>query len=186
MLNKLKLAIIISLFSISLFAQDAFNKGVYTLSGEATYMNSSQTYDWTGSDQTVENTNISFTPSFGYFIINDLELRGNLTFLYNEFSIDNGSINTFLRRYSIGAGIKYYFRMSKISPFISADYSYSNVTTGNADGNRFTFAGGANYFLSRSVALEPFVQYSTESSINYIKEDNRTTFGIRIAYFIFD
>ncbi|MCF6268350.1 MAG: porin family protein [Melioribacteraceae bacterium] len=183
MLSKFQLFIIVLFISISLSAQDALNKGVYTLSGSATYSSTNSTYTWTGNDDNVKTTTISITPSFGYFIIDNLQLRSNISFFYKELSLNN-TYNNIDRNYTIGVGVKYYFRMNNLSPFISADYGYSNATTGSNDANSFIFAGGLNFFISNSVALEPFVQYSTRNSISYLKNQTETSIGIRIVYFI--
>ena len=52
--------------------------------------------------------------------------------------------------------------------------------------NTFSLAFGINYFLSKSVALEPYLEYKKS---NYIVADQKMSsvgIGIRINYFIVD
>lgn len=207
MLRKTQLIISIFLVYTSLFAQDALNNGVYTLSGAVTYSKSNSSISFADSfsdiDSESEYLRIGVSPSIGYFIIDNLLLKSNFNFLYSENSTNymsvpgNTSSTNIMRSYTIGIGLKYYFRLNGFNPFIGADYGYSNETTGDNDGNTYTFAVGLNYFISKSVALEPFVQYLTSSSISSMKlfgdgtprityENSEISFGIRVAYFVVD
>ena len=207
MLWKISLIVSISLVSISLFGQDALNKGVYTLSGAVTYSKSNSSMSFADSfsdiDSESEYLKIGVSPSIGYFIIDNLLIKSNLSFLYSENNtnymspIGNISATSIMRNYTFGIGFKYYFRMNGFNPFFGADYGYSNETTGDNDGNTYTFAVGLNYFISKSVALEPFIQYLTSSSISSSElfgkgtprityENSEISFGIRISYFVVD
>lgn len=210
MLSKTHLISFILLFSISLFGQEALNKGVFTLSGSMTYTSSSSTTNFLNIENKTDNLTIGISPSFGYFIIDNLLIKSNLFFHYNEQTSYYNSFTPSLidlsedisrtnisRDYTIGIGLKYYFRLSGFNPFISADYGYSNAITGNNDANTYTFSVGLNYFISKSVALEPFVHYSKRTKMSSVQllsnsssqttnKNSNTSFGIRIVFFVVD
>ena len=167
-------------FNSNLFAQEALKKGVYSLSGSITFTNS------TNESEYGETKNLSFfmVPALTYFLVDNLSTGINLSYVYSELSIRN---NKFINRsISFGPVMRYYFTNEKIIPFLEASYRYSNSLIGNEDMNSFSFAGGINYFLSKSVAIEPYIEYT---KTNYIVADQKISgfsLGMRINYFILD
>lgn len=177
--------IIVLLSSIS-FPQIALKQGVYSLSGGGDY-------SYTKNTMPEASTKIySFTvaPTFSYFVIDYLLIGGKFSFNYNENQTDfssrfnNISIKTIRRQFGIGPIIRYYFTGFNIIPFAEIGYSYSNEISSDQDGNTFLFSAGLNYFLSNSVALEPFLAYSIGSFNNPEQDINTFSIGIRINYFI--
>ena len=176
--------VIICLFASTMFAQEALKKGIYSLGGSVTFAGSTNELEL----EKIKSTDILILPSITYFIIDNLSLALDLGFGYNEISLETDHVNQthISRDMVIGPVIRYYFSSSRLIPFIEAGYRYSNSLSGNNDMNTYSLAGGINYFLSKSVALEPYVEYS---KTNYIVGDqniSRISGGIRVSYFIVD
>lgn len=194
--SKIIFVLILSISSISsLFSQIAINHGNYTLSGSVSYSYSKLTMNSELSDYTLKVDNFSFSPAFGYFILDNLLVGGNVSFNYNEsnshstyrnifgnpITIENKSIR---RHFAIGPDIRYYFTSFSFFPFLEFSYNYSKELASDQYGHLFNFTGGIDYFISKSVALEPFVGYSIVTYKNPDEDLNTFSFGIRVNYFI--
>lgn len=184
--NKVLFAVI--LFSISssfLFAQDALKKGVYNLGGSISYSHSENSQDQSGLP-TSSVTSILLSPYFGYFFIDNLSIGASLSFVYyeSELEFQNYNSKSFFRQFELGPSIRYYFDGEKVIPFLGASGSYSKSVDSEQDGNVFTFFGGINYFISKSVALEPFLSYSINSLNNPDQTVKTFSVGIRVNYFV--
>jgi hypothetical protein len=181
--------------NIVLLAQNALKEGDYSLSGSISYSHSKNTFNNELSDYESKVDNFSFSPDFGFFIINNLLVGGNISFQYDEFN-DKSTYRNFLgnpitieaknirRQLSLGPTIRYYFSGFNIFPFIEAAYNYSSVLNSDQYGHIFNFTGGINYFISTSVALEPFIGYSLSTYKNPDQDINTFSLGIRVNYFI--
>ncbi len=171
-------------FNSNVFSQEALKKGIYSLSGSITFSNS------TNESKYGETNNLSFfmTPALTYFFVDNLSAGLSLSYGYSELTFkENTREYKFINRpFSIGPVIRYYFSSEKFIPFIEAGFRYSNSPTGNEDMNSFSFAGGINYFISKSVALEPYIEYSKTNYIVADQKISRVSAGIRINYFIVD
>lgn len=183
-ISKVLFAVI--LFSVSssfLFAQDALKKGVYNLGGSISYSNSKDTSPGT----TVKQFSFSIAPELNYFVIDNLLVGGNITFQYFEYEFSSGNYiyNKDVEHiYGIGPSIRYYFAGSDIIPFIGASASYLTINNSDFEAKSFTATAGINYFLSNSVALEPFLSYTTRSISSQDETTNTFSIGVRINYFI--
>ncbi|MFA5805968.1 MAG: outer membrane beta-barrel protein [Melioribacteraceae bacterium] len=171
-------------FNSNLFAQEALKKGIYSLSGSITFTNSTNESKY---DET-KSLDIFVSPALTYFFIDNLSAGLSLSYGYYELTFkDKLREVTYIQRpFSIGALVRYYISSTKFIPFVEAGYRYSNSINGNEDMNTLSFAGGINYFLSKSVALEPYLEYK---KTNYIVADQKisgVSVGMRINYFIVD
>ena len=173
--------VILILFSSNAFSQDAIKKGVYNLSGSISYSNSKNT-DPNGSSN---QFSFSLSPGISYFIIDNLLIGGYISYFYNEdkYSTYSFSSKSIHRQYGIGPGVRYYFPNTNFTPFVGVSASYTKVVNSSLEGNSFSFVTGINYFLVKSVAIEPYIEYSITS---YQKDnDNKTfRFGIRMNHYI--
>ncbi|MFZ2323497.1 MAG: autotransporter outer membrane beta-barrel domain-containing protein [Ignavibacteriaceae bacterium] len=178
-----------------IFSQTALNKANYSLSGSISYSYSKNTENNELSDYESKIDNFSFSPNFGLFIINNLLVGGNISFRYNEFNNKSTYRNflgnpitleakNILRQLSFGPTIRYYFSGFKIFPFVEVAYNYSSVLASDQYGHIFNFTGGINYFISTSVALEPFIGYSLSTYKNPDEDVNAFSVGIRVNYFV--
>lgn len=183
------------LFNSVLFSQSAIKKGNYTLSGSVSYSYSKLTMNSELSDYTLKVDNFSFSPVFGIFIADNLLVGGNISFNYNESNSQSTYRNIFgnpialenknIRRYiALGPNIRYYFSSISFFPFIEIAYNYSDELASDQYGHIFNFTGGIDYFLSTSVALEPFIGYSLGTYKNPDQDLNTFSIGIRVNYFI--
>lgn len=185
------------LFNSVLFSQSAIKKGNYTLSGSVSYSYSKNTMNSEFSDYTLKTDNFSFSPAFGFFILDNLLVGGNISFNYNELNSKSIYRSTFgnpitlenksIRRHlALGPNIRYYFNRLSFFPFIEIAYNFSDELASDQYGHIFSFTGGINYFISNSVALEPFLAYSIGSFNNPEQEINTFSIGIGINYFVVD
>ncbi len=188
--------LLLSIISTSLlFPQTALNKGNYSLSGSISYSHlKSSTENYTSSYE-LKNDVFSFSPAFGFFIIDNLLIGGNISFLYNEsiskmttssgfrepLLLENKNIQ---RNLNLGPTIRYYFASVSFLPFIEVDYNYSKTFGSDRYGHVFDFSAGINYFISKSVALEPYLSYSIGKFKNPDMDTNSFFLGIRVNYFI--
>ena len=180
--NCLSLLFLLLVITSNLYSQDALKKGSYSLSGAVTY--SSGTYDSDWGETDIQN--FEFSPAFSYFFIDNISFGLRISYLYSEFKdkISGQEFKHIVRPYSIGPVMRYYFASNKFIPFIEVSYSYSNSSTGNEDGNSYSFSGGINYFMSKSVALEPYVEYTKRTFLQGNQKNSNVAVGLRINYLI--
>ena len=176
------------LFNSFMFSQPALKKGVYYLGGSIEFTTSKNTMNESfGFTSTVKETYLLFQPSFSYFIIDNLSIGTSVLYFYEETEISYQSSNnqkSIYRQLGIGPSIRYYFGGNNIVPFVGVGDSYSKSIDSEQENNMFTITGGIDYFLSKSIGLEPFLSYSI---IHYTKPDqsiNNFSIGLRINYFI--
>ena len=197
-IHKVFFLVIFSLFYNSLlFPQDALKKGIYNLSGSISYSYSKSTSSsnepyYNSGIANIKETYISMTPSFSYFIMNNLSIGGSISYYYaeTEYSLSNTTNPSLVfpksisRNFGIGPSIRYYFSGNIIVPFLGISDFYSKNINSKQEGNIFTAVGGINYFLSNSVALEPFLSYSLSTYNKPNQNTNTFSIGFRINYFI--
>ena len=186
-MNKRSILTIFILFVLiasNVFSQEALKKGSYSLSGSISFSSG------TNSARSNETDYLNFliTPGLTYFFIDYLSAGINLSYGYYENTWKSGTqeFKNIYRSVSIGPVIRYYFSSETFIPFLETSYRYSNSLSGNQDMNSYSLAGGINYFLSKSVALEPYAAYV---KTNYIEDDQKISsisVGLRINYFIVD
>lgn len=170
--------------NISVPAQDALKKGVYSLSGGISFLSSTNNSDWGKS----ESLDILISPTINYFLVDNLSAGVSLSLGYYEmtFKDNNRDYKNINRPISLGAHLRYYFSNEKFIPFIEGGYNYGNSLSGNKDINLFTLACGVNYFLTKSAALEPYLEYRKMSYIQSNQKVSGIAFGVRVSYFIVD
>ncbi|MHB8339222.1 MAG: hypothetical protein ACYDEE_17540 [Ignavibacteriaceae bacterium] len=197
-IHKVFFLVIFSLFYNSLlFPQDALKKGIYNLSGSISYSYSKSTSSsnepyYNSGIANIKETYISMTPSFSYFIMNNLSIGGSISYYYAETEISLSNTTnpssvfpkSISRNFGIGPSIRYYFSGNIIVPFLGISDFYSKNINSKQEGNIFTAVGGINYFLSNSVALEPFLSYSLSTYNKPNENTNTFSIGFRINYFI--
>lgn len=106
------------------------------------------------------STYIGFSPQFGYFIITNLAIGGNLSLTYQK----NGDAKN--TDFGIGPFVRWYFTQAKVRPllhgslnFLSSNSKgpgYSNTNTGI----NFFLGGGAAIFINENVSIEGLLGYS--------------------------
>lgn len=179
------LIIVVLLVCVSLqqYAQNQIKKGVYTLSGSI-YGNYSKGEYGSTTDETY---NINVNPSYGYFITDNILISGFVAFSYYEdkYTSSSGRTSSFIMRsLAIGPSARYYFNSSSIIPFVGVNTSYAKYLGEDGYGIKFGAEGGINFFLSNSVALEPFLEYSIMKYYKPEETNREIKVGIRVNYYI--
>ncbi len=195
-MKHIKLAIAIILVTVSvtaLRAQDALNKGVYSIAGSVRYSSVTQRSDFGSFTQ---NTGV-ISPQFTYFVLNHLAagVMVNYNYFYgSEPDGNEGNVNERTSYITLGAAVRYYFYVKPVVPFFEASFNYGiyNLQFYTSENSyNIGLKGGFEIFLSGSVSLEPSV------SFNYIKYNQKfydlkfsqytrnIAAGIGINYFIF-
>lgn len=180
-----------------LHAQDALKKGVYSIAGTVQYSSSSENYDIYNTI-TINKANVS--PQFTYFVIDHLSLGAavNYNYYFNEgsFFSNSGEHNIKNTSLTLGPAVRYYFHSKKIIPFLEALFQYG-IYGLEDDYPKHTFSyglkGGIEIFLSRSVALEPSIEYSRVhysqdspySGFSISADSDNFEIGIGVSYYIF-
>ena len=190
--------ILITLLAVVLFTPvfAQIPKGTSTIGGNISLQRSTTQYTYDGSSsldgfKTEYKTNIlALTPSYGYFIVNNLSLGVNVnTFLSRATSkpyADVRDLHSDSRTIGVGPMVRYYLPLdSKLYLFGTASYSWlwSHSKYENYDNTRITTsrssvrytmwdAGlGLSYFVSPTTAVEAGATYS---QLRYKNDDTYT------------
>lgn len=120
----------------------------------------------TGSYYSPSTVSFSFMPDAGYFIID--KLAGGLTLNY---SVTNPEFSAAVSTYGFSPFIRYYVLPvnKKVNAFIETAYGWSRESEqgGVIISNHWSFSGGPVIFLSRHVALEMALNFTTYSGEIY-------------------
>ncbi|MBK8139837.1 MAG: outer membrane beta-barrel protein [Chitinophagaceae bacterium] len=115
------------------------------------------------------NSEISFTPSAGAFIVDNLALEGNFSLGYSKSG--NNKYTTF----GIGPFARYYFTTESqaVRPIIHGSFNYlstkqkiGNVSSTN-NGTNFFIGGGAAMFISKNVSIDALLGYDRTKYKNF-------------------
>lgn len=182
--------IIIVIFMLAnfskLFGQQALSSDSFSLTGSIQYFSNS----YTQNNFNYKEDYMIINPQLLYFMANHFSIGGFINYnkYDNSVNINYNLVNNYRSIYlSIGPLIRYYFDIEKFIPFVEGSLIL-NLQESNPI--ELGVKGGADYFLSRSVALEPSVAYYF--SINIFSQGRPSnqgltifTIGIGINYFIF-
>ena len=120
--------------------------------------------DWMAGGNIVLNTSnnntaISFSPSAGAFVINNLAVGGE--FLLDYSKTGNNKVTNF----GFGPFVRYYFTSADVRPIMQGNFGYisqrstiSNVGSTN-NGTHYFLGGGAAIFISNQVSLDILMGY---------------------------
>lgn len=176
--------VLILILSTNMFAQYPFKTGIYTVTGSVGFSLSNHEDNYIKDKMTA----ISIQPSFGYFVTNNLLVSGQLAFNYTEDNISNKSngpsYKGIYRYYQVGASLRYYFNSETVIPFFGVGVFYSKQYNAEMDGKGMNISAGINYFLSKEIALEPYLSYSFSSYNKYGQSNNNFNVGLSINYYI--
>lgn len=173
------------LFSSAVFAQSPIGQGAFTIGGNITYY--SQSFDDSDDSQSV----FTFNPQLGYFFADNLYTALSLTYL----NYSSGDVSS--SQYGIGPAFRYYFDADKLKPFLGGSYTYFEQTnSGNDDkvtSNEFKLTCGADYFVSKGLAIEAsinysFVDYNFSTGASYYDDSStlkKFEIGVGVNYFIY-
>ena len=150
------LAISFGLFSAMSFAQTEQGKVVLSGSTDLNFSSVKSQMEYDGEDMgsKVSTSKFSFTPSVGYFIMDNLALSIGLEF-ESEKQGDMKS-NSLMA----GPGLTYYFGTSNIKPFLQGDLMFGSMKQDNGDDEAtlgafgYDLGAGIAVFLNQHIALD--------------------------------
>lgn len=182
MKKNLAFFLFILFFTSHLFSQEALKQGSFSVGGAISLSSSSNESDFGET----ESLDILMTPSISYFISDYFAAGISLSFGYFELEwrYYKQELKSISRPIAIGPLLRYYFTFEKINPFIEASYNYSNSLQGNQDQNSYSIGCGINYFLTKSVALEPYINYKLSHYIIQNQKINTISVGVRLNFFM--
>jgi len=172
-------------------AQEQIKQGVYSLGGTISY---SSTTMKTVTDET-DNSIYSLAPSISYFFINQCELSFGVGYTVSsvKFNSPNSSYSNYENKnksLALSLGIRFYFPVDKVAPFIGASGQiswstpyYDSSQPFQSPSTGYAFTGGLEIFIAQSAAIEPSIVYSKIRYNEYVSRDGILV-GIGIKYFI--
>jgi len=160
---------VLMLAALAVLATSAFtqtNRGRFLISGstDLSIFSSHVTYKY--DDETLDSyhsSNFSFSPSVGYFVINNLVIMGSLT--YNSGTIEDFSYNYFM----MGPVVRYYFGKKNVKPFVNSGVMLGFKKQNNGDNVskstavHYNLGGGIAFFINDFVAFDLGLEYSNET-----------------------
>ncbi len=172
--------IILSVGSLS-YSQSALDKGNHQLAGSVSYMQGKTNNDYF-SDKYMD---IELSPQYSYFVIDNLLIGGLISFNYNEYEWTSPEHYFSVgRMLGVGPLVKYYFRTESVIPFVGASATYTKYLGEDGYGYEVNLSTGVDYFIAKSLALEPFVQYKLSNDYKPDSDSKSFSFGLRLNYFI--
>ena len=127
------------------------------------------------------NTNIAFTPTVGYFLINNFALGANVNLSYSKSTAKTTS-------FGVGPFARYYLGTLNIRPFGEADFNFTTTNTKvgsvktSDNGTNFFLGAGLAAFINRNVAVEGLAGYSHS---NYSHSAGSGGFNLRIGFQVY-
>ncbi len=135
----------------------------------------------------VKTTNFSFQPSLGYFVSDNIALRGSLIIGSSNTNAPAPTFTSDNTRYGGSIGASYFFTPSnRFSFLLSLQGSYEHITAevsnipDDIKINTFgiAFTPGVNYFLSENFALT-----ATTGALSYVTSKQDTAGADRFSQF---
>ena len=136
-------------------ASGLFGKGRMMLGGEITYSSTSTTVSANGTDTDTDSSTLKFAPTFGYFIIPNIAIIGQIT--YQSESVEDNDSSTI----GLNVGARYYMAMGKFNVYGGAMLGYTTTDLGNdttASGFQINVHGGALYMLGANWGVDAGLQ----------------------------
>ena len=170
-MRKILLAVL--LVSVTTIGSAQIYKGQYMVGGNASFT-SSKFSDIDGS-----TTDVTISPNFGYFFINNLAGGLRLSFLSSKEE-DQEAYTEF----SGAPFLRYYFlpTAQKVNIFAEASYGFGSAGTDDKESfNQYAFMAGPAIFLTPNAALEFGLLYSSTGG-DAFGDIRLNTFGLNIGF----
>jgi outer membrane protein len=176
-MKKLLLFVTVAFLSFTVNAQTEQGKWMISGSTSISYATTNLTLEFDGeeiSDDT-KGSLFSFTPSVGYFVINNLAVGLDLSFA--STNNDNGTTDVTTSSFSSILGGTYYFEAGdKFKPFIGLGAGIISTSSGDDDtlkssGLVLRGKGGLAYFVNQSLSIDFSVLYLNTSQKNKENSD---------------
>jgi len=169
-------------FASLIFSQSVLKENSYNLSGGFSFSASETNHPEFDS----RSTSVIFNPSFSYHILDIFTFGGSISYRYSETKIndDSGERKSIIRVLNFGPTARYYFHNKNLSPFVEGSLSYSSILGEDSGGYSISFGAGVNYFFTKSIALEPKINYVFSSYTDPDYNSNTFFIGIGLNYHI--
>ena len=188
-MKKMILLTVLLLITTSVYAESPTDKGVYSLGGSISYQDRDVSYSYSdldGVDIDSDYNTFLFSPSFRYFIFDNVALGAS--FMYEKTS---GYLDS--KSYGIGPTLRYYLPYKTANPFFEVGYTYlktkveHSIFSPKTTSNDYSIGFGLDYFISRNVSIEPKINYSwRDYKTDSRDSDEKTLYvGIGINLFIY-
>ena len=166
----------------NVFPQSALKKDSYNLSGGFSFAISNTDHPEFDS----ESKSIVFDPSLIYHILDIFSIGGSISFDYLETKItDNtGERKLIARVLNFGPKVRYYFHNQNFAPFVEAAFNYSTIIAEDNKGYSVSIGTGINYFFTKSIAIEPRINYVFSGYADPDYNSNTFRFGVGLNYHI--
>jgi len=170
------------LFSSLIFPQSVLKENSYNLNGGFSFSASETNHPEFDS----KSTSVIFNPSFSYHILDVFSIGGNISYRYSEIKINDnsGERKSITRTLNFGPTARYYFHNKNLSPFVDGSLNYSSILGEDSGGYSVSFGTGINYFFTKSIALEPKLNYIFSSYADPDYNSNTLFIGIGLNYHI--
>lgn len=184
--------------SINLFAQENDLKRIYTdfttainsalltksgsieVSGFISYQSFTTNFS---SDEKVTQRIFLLEPVFLYFIIDNLSLGLDISYLNEKTDYQSSDGVTTIEQTFAGPMAKMYFAKDRFRPFIIADYLF--LAGDSYDGGVLDIGAGVFYHLTGNFGISVFGKYGIMfSTKDTIDSQNRVFIGVGISNFI--
>lgn len=132
-----------------------------------------------------DNTQISFTPNAGVFVVDNLAIGGNLGLSYSK------SGNNKYTSFNVGPFVRYYFTTESqaVRPILHGAFNYlstknkiGNTASSTNTGTNFFIGGGAAAFISKNVSIDALLGYDRTKYKNF---DGSGGFAFNIGFQVY-
>jgi outer membrane protein W len=167
-MKKIFTLAVVTIISASAFSQT--QKGNWLVGGSAGFSSQSQS----GASGNI--TELSITPTAGYFINNNLAVGASLNFGSQK---SGSTVTTF----GIGPMVRYYFaELGKNAKLYGqGEFAYASVTSSGVtnSGTGWALQAGPAFFLNKNVAIETTLRYGSVKPQN---SNSVNTFGVNVGF----
>jgi Outer membrane protein beta-barrel domain len=159
-----------------------FGKGRMMVGGEISYTSGTSTMDAGGTSVDTDYSTLKFAPTFGYFVIPNIAVIGQLT--YQSDSMGDSDQSTV----GLSVGARYYMAMGKFNVYGGGMLGYSSVDYGGdttASGFVINIHGGALYMLGANWGVDAGLQivYATGEMENSGSTADISDLSFALGYF---
>ncbi len=161
------------------------DQGSKELTGGVAFESTSYSYE--DFDLGTQST-LTLTPGFGYFVADNMELRGDL--IFTRISASNGSTESFTI-YGADASFIWHFGAGDgFVPFVGGGLGM-RAASDSEDGDYDTtfvlpvIVGGGRVFLTDSAALNIWVFYNHQMNALFVEDINGNQFGLNVGFSVF-
>lgn len=172
MKNFKSFLVITLLLFVGLSANAQTEKGRMMASGSLLFNSGTPSITSEGTTEKGEASSVfAMTPSFSYFVIDNLAIGMDLSFVGASSKLEGGDDATKANVLALMPNVSYFFNTnSSFRPYLKGSVGYGRLSLGSGNLSRnfdaFAVAGtvGGAYFITNNVALDLGVNYTFASS----------------------